>query len=369
VLFIKFSAIGDIVQATPALRALKSQIPCHITLLTVKDYEGLLADCPYVDEIIAMERPFQRQKWGVQLEDARRLVAILRSLRRKHFDAAVNYQQNSRSFLIEFFVQSSLGGKLRALKNLAIESLMPARLKRRRQRRLFTDIATGRQPFRPALYYDPHPLRRLGIDEVDTRAEFFLNDGLRAFAESILTGHGITLSPDAPLIGLNPGVNWESKRYFEERYAEVTNTLIERRNAWVLIFGGPDDLPKADAVLAGIRRRERTVSLAGKTPTPNHAAAVIALCALFITNDTGLMHLAAAVGVPTVAIFGGTHPALHAPRPRPQTPHIHLTAGESLPCWPCYRYRCHWKIHRACLEGISAERVLSAVLSILQART
>jgi heptosyltransferase-2 len=150
---------------------------------------------------------------------------------------------------------------------------------------------------------------------MDTRTESFPNDALRAFAESVLRDHGIRPSPEAPLIGLNLGVNWESKHYFEERYAVVAKALVEQREATILVFGGPDDLPKAEAVLAGIRRRDRVVSLAGKTRTPNHAAAVIALCALFITNDTGVMDLVAAVGVPTVAIFGGTHRALHAPRP------------------------------------------------------
>jgi heptosyltransferase-2 len=369
ILFIKFSAIGDIVAATPALRALKEKLRCHITLLTVKDYEGLLADCPYVDEIVAMERPFERLRFGFQWSDAWRLLSFLNELRGKHFTAVVNYQQNARSFVVELFLQPSVGAKIRALRNLIIESLMPAVLKRLRQRRLFTVIASGKVAFRPALYYDASPLRRFGIREVDPRPEFFLNDALRSFADETLSKRGIGPSSDALLVGINPGVNWESKRYFEDRYAAVADALIERHDAWILIFGGPADIQKAEAVLAGMRHKDRAVLVAGITPTPNHAAALIARCRLFITNDTGLMHIAAALGVPTVSLFGGTHPALHAPRAQPDCPHIHLSAGDSLRCWPCYRYHCHWKTERACFLGITTERVLSAAEMILTRRS
>lgn len=366
VLFIKFSAIGDIVEATPALRALKKDLGCHITLLTVKDYEGLLADCPYVDEIIAMERPFTRLRSGWSLEDTRKLLHFLRALNGRRFDAIVNYQQNARSFVVELFIQRSLMGKIRALKNLIIEALMPVWCKKLRQRRLFTAIAAGVIPFRPGLYYDPYPERQLGISRLEYRPEFFLNDELRAYAESVLHQWGIRPSQENPLIGINPGVNWESKRYFEERYAEVANALIDQMGAWIILFGGPDDVAKAEAVIAGVQRRDRIFSLAGKTPTPNHAAAVIARCRLFITNDTGLMHIAGALGIPTVSIFGGTHPALHAPRSGFGVPHLHLSAGKHLPCWPCYRYYCLWKNNRECFRGITVDRVLEAAVTLLR---
>lgn len=368
-LFIRFSAIGDIVECVPLLRALKQRLGCRITWLTVKGYEGVLADCPYVDEVIAVERPFRRARFGMHWWDARRSYGSIRDLQKRRFDAVVNYQRNARSYVIELFTQPSLSRRLRAFRDLLAEGLTPPAVKKRRQQRRLALLTAHPEASRHLVFMARPPLDEFGISQYDDSLEFFLNDSLRGFADEFLAGHSVAPSPARPLIGINPGVNWESKQYFEHRYAAAADALVQADNADILIFGGPEDVEKANAVLAAMKQGDRAVSCAGQTPSANHAAALIARCSLFITNDTGLMHLAAALGVPTISIFGGTHPGLHAPIPQPGVPHIHLCKGQSLPCWPCYRYHCKISDNRACLKPVTPDDILSAARGILSPPT
>ncbi|MGH8103490.1 MAG: glycosyltransferase family 9 protein [bacterium] len=351
ILFIKFSAIGDIVLNIPALRAIHAKFPqADIDWLTVRGYEGILAVCPYIKETLVIERPFRR---SFSLADLRSSMRFLRDIARRRYDRVFNFQGNARSYLIECVAQPGFQAKAAALGRLIRESLLPPGLKGgRKQRGYPVDVTLA-------------DLETMGIPDAGRHLEYFLSEECAGFASEFLARHSLEPSPARPLIGLNPGVNWESKEYFEERYAAAADALVESHRADILIFGGPDDLDKANAVLGAMTHRDRAISCAGQTPTPNHAAALIARCSMFITNDTGLMHLAAAVGTPTVSIFGGTSPSFHAPRPQTGMDHIALCKGQTLPCWPCYRYYCQITDNRACMKPITDEDIVATARTLL----
>jgi len=348
ILVIKFSAIGDLVLTVPALRAIHQAFPtASITLLVVKGYEGILRACPYVDEILALERPFRR---SFSLTDLLRTARFLWQLREGHFDEVFNFQGNTRSYLMELVAVRGWRRKWVAFRHFLFQLLAPPAMKGgRKQKGYPVDVQL-------------EVLREQGIPSAGAHLEFFLAPEEITFADRFLARHPI-LASSIFLLGINPGVNWESKEYFEERYAEIADYFAERHGAGILIFGGPEDVPRAEAVLRAMKHPGQAVSCAGQTPTPNYAAALISRCSLFITNDTGLMHLAAAVGVPTVSIFGGTDPFLHAPQGKN---HIALCKGKSLPCWPCYRYYCHIPEKRKCLKMISVSDVLTSAESLLE---
>jgi heptosyltransferase-2 len=145
-------------------------------------------------------------------------------------------------------------------------------------------------------------------------------------------------------------------------YARAAATLSPKVR-W-LILGGPKDQPLAGEVAALMLQAgvSQVQNLAGKT-TLRELCAVLRACRVALSNDTGPMHLAAAVGTPVVAPFGSTSPELTGPGlpGDAHSPHVLLTAHA--PCAPCFRRQC--PVDFRCLRGITPEQVVQAVLTVL----
>ncbi|HEX6122069.1 MAG TPA: glycosyltransferase family 9 protein, partial [Ktedonobacterales bacterium] len=189
-------------------------------------------------------------------------------------------------------------------------------------------------------------------------------------ARRVLREH--RLSPSTALVTMHVGgEGFEGrKRWAPERFAEVGNGLVERCNAQVLLIGGRDDRALAEQT-AALMPRGATV-LAGATPL-KVTAALIEQSTLFIGNDSGPLHMAAAVNTPAVGIFGPSDWRQFQPIGKPG--YQQRVVHSNLPCSPCFRfvgndpwwYRnpCH---SRACLEAISPQQVLDAALALLEGR-
>jgi heptosyltransferase-2 len=159
-----------------------------------------------------------------------------------------------------------------------------------------------------------------------------------------------------PRVVLQPGATYgPAKRWSAERFAQVARALCDEGNT-VAVIGGPDDRVAVQRVVEGAP----ALNLGGRTGV-GVLGAVLEAADVVITNDTGPMHLAAAVGTPTVAIFGSTNPVWTSPFGAG-----HRIVREPVPCSPCYRRDC--KIGYLCLERIPAERVLAAAREVLQER-
>lgn len=167
-----------------------------------------------------------------------------------------------------------------------------------------------------------------------------------------------------PFVGVFPGSNAPSRRWDADRFAAVVRALVER-GMRVVVFGGPGDDERA---LAAEVAGEWALNAAGRTDLPTLAAG-LAACSLLLTNDSGPMHLAAAVGTPTVSLWGAGDPAVTGPL---GTGHVRLQRTE-LPCVPCVRNHCPRRgggyvlddARRECLRLIEAGEVLGAVESML----
>ncbi len=168
------------------------------------------------------------------------------------------------------------------------------------------------------------------------------------WAKRWLEEHGL----EDRLIGLGPGATYgPAKRWPMERWIELGGGLAAGGSR-ILIFGSTSEQALCRDIAAGIGRA--AVSCAGETGL-RQSAALLAKCGLFVSNDTGVMHLAAAAGTKVVALFGSTNP--HWTRPWGQG-HSILYSGE--PCSPCYLRTCRYG-HYRCLEGISVKSVLEAI--------
>jgi heptosyltransferase-2 len=180
----------------------------------------------------------------------------------------------------------------------------------------------------------------------------------RRRARVSLARHGVGL--ETPLVGLIPGSQWGTKRWPPERFAALIRHLSTQRPIQVVLFGGPADRPIAEAIRSTCS--EPIVDLVGRTPLPD-LAAYLQCCAVVVSNDTGPMHIAAAVGKPILALFGPTTPALgFAPYGVPWE-----EASVSLPCRPCHAHgpqRCpvsHWR----CMMDLSVDQVAAGVQRLL----
>ncbi len=342
VLVIKLRYIGDTVLLTPAFRAIKAKHPDAFVSALVNDWTApLLRNNPYVDEVI----PFRRKeaKGGGALARLSRQLSFLLGLRKKGFDLVIDLTDSDRSAIAAF------------------ASGAPRRIgfndEGRWRGRLLTEIV---RPAGPLHIVDYHfaALRAAGIPPAGR--DLFLDIGpaeLRAvdcfLDENGIGGRGFRLL-------VHPGARWKGKCWPAARFAELAGRLSKERAARVILASGPDAEEQAivDAV-----RKEMTVPYAVFPPEGGltRFAALCARCSLFVGNDSGPMHIAAAAGIPVVGLFGPSLPAMWRPLgDRVATPKVPLD------CCPCAHTVCH-RPETSCMLLLDLDTVLEAVDSVLDA--
>ncbi len=190
----------------------------------------------------------------------------------------------------------------------------------------------------------------LGIAAIPPEIRLTVTPEEAARGRSLLASAG--LDPGRALVVLHPGAAYgPAKRWPAERFAALAGILQDRRGVEIAVTGTGQDRNLAETILAGLKRP--AADLTGKT-TLRELLAVAAASAVFVTNDSGPMHLANALRIPVVALFGPTDPAVTAPFHEPRT--ILKTTAV---CWPCLYRHCPYD-HR-CMTGISAEETAAAV--------
>ena len=179
-----------------------------------------------------------------------------------------------------------------------------------------------------------------------------LSEADEYFAERVWRELG--LRSDVPVVVLYPGAAWQTKRWGELNFARLNDALIRRFQVRTLLTWGPGEEPLIQRV---VRATAYTPAIAPAT-TLLQLAAIIARGRAFVGGDTGPLHLAAAVGTPTVALFGPSDPRRNGPYGLG-----HVILQRQLPCSNCYQRTCnHWE----CLPGIEVDTVVDAVGSLLE---
>lgn len=175
----------------------------------------------------------------------------------------------------------------------------------------------------------------------------------------LVFGSPIPLPPSPPtVVGLNPGAAYgTAKRWLPARYVDLGRRLRDERGAEIVLFGAASERELAEQIAAGIGAGAR--STAGQT-TLAEFVKLVAGCHLFVTNDTGTMHVAAAMGVPVLAIFGATDERATAPL----GPRVHLIK-KAVPCSPCLLRHC--PVDHRCMREIPVSEVFETACQILNA--
>jgi heptosyltransferase-2 len=337
--------VGDAVLSRPALLQVRQRFPAaELTVLAPPGVADLYHNTPGVDRVLVFDRHGRHRGLGG-------LLRLARELRAEHFDLAVLFQNAFQAALLAFLarIPRRLGYARDARGPLLTHSIPVPR--------------PGEIPPHETFYY-MELLRRAGwLDALLVVEQIPLSPAPAAVERmrQQLQARGLDISNrrNRPLVVLAPGATYGSaKCWLPERYAELSDRLVEAYGAAVLLCGTPAEAGLGDAIAA--RMRTQPISLIGAT-TVEEFLALLPSADLFIGNDSGAMHLAAGVGVPQVSIFGPTDEAGTGP----------LNARARLlkhpvSCSPCFLRHC--PIDHRCMTAVGVDQVWEAVEAALAER-
>jgi heptosyltransferase-2 len=353
--------LGDAVMTTPALQRLREAKPgAHITLLTPVKLAEIWRQHPALDAVETFGE--DEGVWSVG-----------RRLRAGNFDLGLILPNSPRSALELWLARIPRRmGYARPWRNWLLTQRIGPRpgatpMHKRTPSEINWLVSENSRAASPpptahhiyeylhltaALGANPEPLPpRLAVPEV-VIAEFVAKFGLAEAA----TG-------STAWIGLNAGAEYgPAKRWPEERFIEAARQIQERLKCRWLIFGLGNEQTMAARIVDGINRgvtggNSAVINLAGRTGL-GELCAGLKMCRALLTNDSGPMHVAAALGTPVVALFGSTSPEMTGPGLPGEGSHLVLRANA--PCSPCYLREC--PIDFRCMNGIAVEQAVAAVL-------
>jgi lipopolysaccharide heptosyltransferase II len=335
ILLTRLKYIGDIVLTTPLIHTLRDRFPdAYIAYLGDKNGVSLLEQNPYLDEIFSID--FSRNTVLQQL-------GLFYRLNRKHFDLVIDLFCNPRSALLSFATQAPVrvGGNL------------PGRGK------LYTIRIKDDGIPKSAVEFHYQSLKAAGIEPKYFAPEIFLAEDEKKESRRYLEWQGIDFSK--PIVALHPGGTWPAKLWPAERFADLADLLVAKMHAQIILTKGPRDGEAAGKVESAI--------VGGVLSLPvlplRQLAAILSLCAACVANDSGPMHIAAAVGTPTIGLFGPGEeniwfpytPAFPGGSPK------HIALRKDVPCHPCHLNVCNrtGNEYMECMKLLSVNEVFNAV--------
>lgn len=327
--------MGDTVLTYPAVQGLKTLFPqSHLAILVQSHLIDLWKTFPYVNEII----PFQKKEGLASFwED----LNLSESLKERKFDLAIILPRSFRSAFQIYMAR------------------IPIRIGYQDEGRSF--FLTHRIPRTEEvlkahrIHYYQKLIDPIGKVEYFPSPQIFLREEERGWAEQQVKDLG--LLDGRPLIGVNPGATYGlAKCWPTVRFGELGKRLSQKWKATILLFGKEEERSIVAEILKPLGNKG--IDLTGKTLLLQ-LAALLERCHLLITNDTGTMHVAAAVGTPVVALFGSTDPLITGPRGDG-----HVVVRKDVPCSPCLKRICPTD-HR-CMDLITVDEVEEIVANKLR---
>lgn len=320
--------VGDAILSLPAVEAVRKRFPrAHIAVLARPWVADIYSFGDFADEILLYEKRQGMDALGERLR-------VAGELRKRRFDCAL-------------LLQNAFDAAL-----LAVLAGIPERIGYARDGRGWLLTRPIRLPRAGEIpehesYYYLELLRRAGW--------------LEQLPEQPVARLGGIRHEPQPVIGVSPGAAYgTAKRWLPERFAAAAAALAREKHASVSVFGSAGESALCERVAEEIRNcGVEAQSLAGRTSLAEFIR-LAAQCMLFLTNDSGAMHVAAALGVPTVAVFGPTNAQATAPLGT----RVRLVR-EPVECSPCLLREC--PIDHRCMTRVSADRVVAAALELLAA--
>jgi len=328
--------IGDLVMATPVLFALKKAYPqAKLTAMVRSPLGEVLLKDPHIDELFH----FNKLSMFARRDEKRDLVE---KLRQGKYDLGV-LLTNSFSSAWWFWqarVARRLGYAMHA-RSLLLTDAVPLPKNSKKQHL----VLTYQQLLEP-----------LGITATERSPKLYLSPEEIEAAKKLLSNFAIDLR--YPLVGINPGATYGSaKCWLPERFHEVALQLLDKTEATILFFGDRAGAALVKEICSDLPKR--VINLAGTTNL-RELMALISLCNVLLTNDSGPMHMAYALGTDLVALFGSTDEVATGPYNSGTVIHKHVH------CSPCFRRIC--PIDFRCMKQISTEEVVQTILEKLKTK-
>ena len=324
ILLIRFGSLGDVVLTTPTIRAVRKAFPdAYVAMLVGDRSADVISANPHLDETITFRRHIKNPS------EMQRVSALLRE---RNFGVSIDMQRKFRSSLLAYLS----GAKLRIGYHRPGGFLCSVKIPDNENKHTVDRNLTLLKP--------------LGIVEAEREPEIFLLQEDRDYADRIFEAQG--LASKSPVLGMFPGAGWRHRFWPAERFAAVADLAVEKYDAGVIIFGGPNE---ADIVDNVAQNMTTSAVLMKDRMTLRQLSAMIEKCHLFLSNDTGPMHISVAVKTPTIALFGPGNHVKFQPIGKE-----HALIRRDIPCSPCKQFTSKCK-DNVCMKLITVDEVWEAI--------
>jgi heptosyltransferase III len=326
ILVIKFGGIGDVILSTPVLPNLKGYFPdAEIHFLTHTNCRDIFIDNPCITRYYS---------YNFGEPDSKRL---LKSMRDKEFDLVIDLYGNPRSASITFFSKA----KYRVGYNF------------RNRKYAYNIIAEGRKDKEHNVEFNLDALRIMDIPVISKELTFYIKDSHREFADDFILNSGIN-SKD--IFGIIISGGWETKKYKTKDYVELIKKIKEKFDVNILLIWGVERERKE---CEEIKNGNGDFVFISPETTLKYSSALMRKCKLIIGNDSGLMHLSVASGVPVLGIFGPTNPESQGPFGEKNL----VVRHEKLDCLNCNLLEC--KIGNICMTELPKDKIINKISELI----
>ena len=344
VLLVRLDNLGDVLLTTPAFHAVKAALPnASLTLLASSIGAQVAALNPDIDDVIVYPAPWM-DPWRKMPQDSEREQRMIAELKARHFDGAIIFTSFRQSPLPSAYLCYLADIPLRVAASID----GPGSLLTTRHKHPDTIIHE--------VEHNLNLVRVLGMDTNERDLVLVVPDEAQRDVAQLLD----TSSIHRPLVVVHPGCTMPARTYPWEMYVEVVDLLVEHMGAFVVVTGANDERPLVEQILGRVKAENRhaTLAMAGTLPFPQFCA-LLQTADLVVTNNTGPMHVAAAVKTPVIALFALTNP------PEQWGPwHVpHRQMYHDVPCRICYSRIC--PIQHECLRMVSPQMVVDASMALL----
>ncbi len=337
ILIIRTDRIGDVLLSTPVIKALRDNYPYAYIAMMVRPYAyEIVRGNPFLDGVMVYDKYGIHKSWLGSMQFALKL-------RRKRFNLAIILHPTNRVHFISFF--AGIARRIGYKRKLGF--LLTDRIKHTKQLGEKHEIE-----------YSLDLIRYLGIEPENKSLFMPISQISEKWLEDLF--NSLDIGDNHRLLAIHPGASCPSKIWPAERFAKVCDRLIKKFGFKVFVLAGSKDKKIAENLIK--QMQHPAVNLAGKTSV-SQLASLLKRCQLFISNDSGPVHIASAVGTPVISIFGRNQKGLSPIRWGPvgeKDKILHKEVG----CIECLAHNCNRDF--ACLKAISVDEVIEAAESILK---
>jgi heptosyltransferase-3 len=342
ILLIQLGDIGDVVLTTPTIRAIKETYPeSRVSILVRKPFGCLLLADPRLYEVVETGRAL-----GSVFRVLQEFIQFTRRLRRARYDLVIDLRTGDRGAILSFLTKA------------------PTRIGRNVMDKKFwrglayTEFVSDPQPNllsnHPGADQSLHVVREIGITTTDSTPRLSVMPADHECALELLAR--LSLTADSRWVSINPCSRWKYKELEYEKWGAVIDQLWKTHQLPAVLVGSPEDAAVCQEIVAG--REERAFNLAGET-TLGELTAVLRLSSIHIGVDSAPPHIAAAVGTPTLTIFG---PSNWRGWIIPDD--LHRIVTSDLPCVPCGQKGCENTERSRCLYELGVDEILRQTLEL-----